>query len=376
LLFERNALAAISIWSLSSKSLVVREIMVEKSAETMQQARVAIRKGRLTEARRLLRQLVRDEPQNHAVWLLLARATPSSKAALEYVKRAESLQPDSLLVHRARTGLEQKINAGAGRSNHPRWRIVVFVSCIALLFTLIAVWFGPMAWERVSALKNDNVADVLATATLVPTVETNTQVVTIPVATLALLPTPTIRPTEVSVSNMMTVSDGTDELEDESVGVSGEIPDQETSLDLTGEMGVESVPTDPTGLRPYGVGATENWIDVNLSTQTLVAYEGNTPVYNSLISSGTREYPTVTGQYRTYMKYETQDMNGYLIGYDYYLQNVPYVMYFSGNFAIHGAYWHNNFGVPMSHGCVNVNPVDAGWLYNWAPVGTTVNIHN
>ena len=196
--------------------------MVKKSAKTMQQARIAIRKGRLTEARRLLRQLVRDDPQNHAVWLLLARATPSSKAALEYVKRAESLQPDSLLVHRARTGLEQKINAGAGRSNHPRWRTAVLVSCIALLFTLIAVWFGPMAWERVSALKNDNVGEVLVTATLVPTVEANIQAAAIPVATPALLPTPTVRPTAAADPNMMTVSDGTDELEDASVIVSGE----------------------------------------------------------------------------------------------------------------------------------------------------------
>jgi lipoprotein-anchoring transpeptidase ErfK/SrfK len=308
--------------------------------------------------------LVRDDPQNHAVWLLLARATPSPKAAMEYVRRAESLQPDSLLVYRARIGLEQKINEGAKHPNRPKWRTAVFVSSIALLFTLTAVWFGPMAWERVSALKNDNLAEVLATATLVP------------VATPVLLPTPTIRPTELADSDVMTAIESTDEMEEASAAVSGEVPIQETSPDNTGEMEVVSIPTDPTGLRPHGVGPAENWIDVNLSTQTLVAYEGNTPVYNSLISSGTWEYPTVTGQFRTYVKYETQDMNGYLIGYDYYLQNVPYVMYFSGNFAIHGAYWHNNFGVPMSHGCVNVNPVDAGWLYNWAPVGTTVNIHN
>ncbi len=120
----------------------------------------------------------------------------------------------------------------------------------------------------------------------------------------------------------------------------------------------------------------EPWIDVDLSTQLLTAYEGNTPIYSSYISSGTSETPTITGQYRTYVKYETQDMNGYLIGYDYYLPDVPYVMYFYGNFAIHGAYWHNSFGVPTSHGCINVNPVDAGWLYDWAPVGTTVNVHN
>jgi lipoprotein-anchoring transpeptidase ErfK/SrfK len=69
-------------------------------------------------------------------------------------------------------------------------------------------------------------------------------------------------------------------------------------------------------------------------------------------------------------------MNGYLLGYDYYLEGVPYVMYFYRDYAIHGTYWHNNFGTPMSHGCVNVNTPDAGWLFNWAPVGTVVNVHH
>jgi lipoprotein-anchoring transpeptidase ErfK/SrfK len=134
-------------------------------------------------------------------------------------------------------------------------------------------------------------------------------------------------------------------------------------------------PPPPGSPRPPGVGAAERWINVNLTTQTLVAYEGDNPVFTTLVSSGLFQWPTVTGQYRTYMKYESQTMNGYLLGYDYYLTDVPYVMYFFEDYAIHGAYWHNNFGTPMSHGCVNVSPTDAGWLFNWAPVGTLVNIH-
>ncbi len=136
------------------------------------------------------------------------------------------------------------------------------------------------------------------------------------------------------------------------------------------------VAVDPGALspRPPGVGETERWIDVNLSTQTLVAYEGDTPVFDTLISSGLPQWPTVTGQFRTYMKYESQTMNGYLLGYDYFLPDVPYVMYFYEDYAIHGTYWHNSFGTPMSHGCVNVSTPDAGWLFNWAPVGTLVNV--
>jgi lipoprotein-anchoring transpeptidase ErfK/SrfK len=122
-------------------------------------------------------------------------------------------------------------------------------------------------------------------------------------------------------------------------------------------------------------GSGERWIDVNLTTQTLVAYEGDTPVLNSLVSSGMWQFPTVTGQFHTYMKLETQNMSGYHLGYNYYLEDVPYVMYFYEDYALHGAYWHNNFGTPMSHGCVNMNIADAGWIFDWAPLGTLVNVH-
>jgi LysM repeat protein len=117
------------------------------------------------------------------------------------------------------------------------------------------------------------------------------------------------------------------------------------------------------------------WIDINLTTQTLTAYDGNTAVFSTLISSGTWAHPTVTGQFRIYLRYQSQDMNGYRLGYNYYLPNVPYVMYFYRDYAIHGTYWHNNFGTPMSHGCVNMATPDAQWLFGWADYGTLVNVH-
>ncbi|MGB1250998.1 MAG: L,D-transpeptidase family protein [Candidatus Promineifilaceae bacterium] len=117
------------------------------------------------------------------------------------------------------------------------------------------------------------------------------------------------------------------------------------------------------------------WIDVNLSTQYLTAYENGVPVFSTYISSGLPETPTVVGQFRIYLRLESQDMNGYQIGYDYYTPDVPYVMYFHGNYAIHGAYWHNNFGNQMSHGCVNTSVADGAWLFNFAGVGTLVNVH-
>ena len=117
------------------------------------------------------------------------------------------------------------------------------------------------------------------------------------------------------------------------------------------------------------------WIDVNLTNQSLTAYENNTAVYHATISSGRYPYLTVTGQFQIYLRYQAQDMNGYRLGYDYYLPNVPHVQYFYRDFAIHGTYWHNNFGTPMSHGCVNLTPGDAQWIFNWSAYGTVVNVH-
>lgn len=130
----------------------------------------------------------------------------------------------------------------------------------------------------------------------------------------------------------------------------------------------------PVG-RPFGVAPDERWVDVNLSTQSLTAYEGNTAVMNTLISSGLPSWPTVTGQFRIWLRYESQTMDGTRLGYDYYLTGVPFVMYFYEDYALHGTYWHSNFGSPMSHGCVNMYTPDAQWLFNWTTLGTVVNVH-
>jgi lipoprotein-anchoring transpeptidase ErfK/SrfK len=103
----------------------------------------------------------------------------------------------------------------------------------------------------------------------------------------------------------------------------------------------------------------------------LTAWQGNTVVLNTIISSGTAATPTVTGSFRIGNKYPAQRMFG--PGYD--IPNVPSVMYFWQGYAFHGAYWHNNFGTPMSHGCVHLTPGEAAYLYNWADVGTEVYVH-
>jgi lipoprotein-anchoring transpeptidase ErfK/SrfK len=103
----------------------------------------------------------------------------------------------------------------------------------------------------------------------------------------------------------------------------------------------------------------------------LCAHEGQERVFCASISSGTRRYPTVKGRFKIYAKYRSTRMRGR--GYD--LPNVPWTMYFHGDYAIHGTYWHNNFGTPMSHGCVNMKTSQARRLFQWAPKGTLVVVH-
>jgi lipoprotein-anchoring transpeptidase ErfK/SrfK len=118
-------------------------------------------------------------------------------------------------------------------------------------------------------------------------------------------------------------------------------------------------------------GNGTRWIDVDLTNQRVYAYEGDTVVNSFIVSTGTRLTPTVTGQFNVYVKYRSNKMSGP----GYYLSDVPYIMYFYGSYGLHGTYWHNNFGTPMSHGCVNLRTDDAEWLFNWASIGTVVNVH-
>ena len=118
-------------------------------------------------------------------------------------------------------------------------------------------------------------------------------------------------------------------------------------------------------------GNGARWIDVDLTNQHVYAYEGQTVVNSFIVSTGTWQHPTVTGQYHIYVKYRSAPMSGP----GYYLPNVPYIMYFYKGYGLHGTYWHHNFGTPMSHGCVNLKTDEAAWLYSWASVGTLVNVH-
>ena len=127
------------------------------------------------------------------------------------------------------------------------------------------------------------------------------------------------------------------------------------------------LPKDLSGLTPVKMPKHEDrWIRVDLSEQIVVAYEGTTPIRAFVISSGLSRTPTVTGEFRIKTKVKAQTMTGGSGAYYYNLPNVKWVQYFYQEYAFHGTYWHNDFGKPKRHGCINMTNADAKWLFDWA----------
>jgi lipoprotein-anchoring transpeptidase ErfK/SrfK len=443
------------------------------TAALMQRARKAIREGHLVDARRLLRQVIHEDPQNHAAWLLLARATPDKKLAAQYIDRARHLQPDSPLVQRTQNDLDSNKTAATDKFSFS-WLLIPILLGTLLLLGLAGINYrqntseqaGSMSFESIEiaaaapadvpqsepgvtfssdstnrSSREKNSPQILPSAgppTQIPSgvskesaISSNTiskPVVisetnqALPAAILMGIDAEAAASKPAATSEAASASSSTPQVEnklDEETEI--EAPDEKETLDseessnaaaieevtidtnedeeTAFETEVADVPDvdesvqeiekeipDPEGLESSDLyleesavsssqAGPERWIDVNLTTQMLTAYEGDTAVLYSLISSGMWQFPTVTGQFHTWLKYETQNMTGYHLGYNYDLPDVPNVMYFYRDYAIHGAYWHNNFGTPMSHGCINVNLTDAEWLYNWAPLGTLVDVH-
>jgi uncharacterized protein YgiM (DUF1202 family) len=123
--------------------------------------------------------------------------------------------------------------------------------------------------------------------------------------------------------------------------------------------------------RPAGIRANERWVGVNLGQQTAVAYRGDTPVYAAMVATGLPTTPTVQGVFRTWQRLTTGKMSGgsAATGGYYYLEGVTWTCYFYSGYALHTAYWHDAFGRPRSHGCVNLSPYDAWWIFQWSAPG-------
>jgi len=324
----------------------------ESAFEALNQAKEALNEGELQFARRLAHKAVRLAPDCEEPWLYLASVS-SPQASISYLKKALEINPTST---QAKKGMRWAIKRFR-RSNLPkpakRIHLPIYitedsiisktpsllswstVAVIGLLIILIWLWTPDFSFAlpnlqespQTTLSAQGNVRKVTYTPT-----PTNTPT---PTPTPTNTPTPTITPTP---------------------------------------KPTKTPKTSPKYMDPYlpsGVYPDERWIDINLSTQRLSAYDGNKLIKTFVVSTGLPNTPTVTGRFRVYVKYTATLM----AGPGYYLPNVPWTMYFYHGYGIHGTYWHNNFGTPMSHGCVNMRNSDAEWVFNFGGVGTLVNIH-
>jgi hypothetical protein len=128
----------------------------------------------------------------------------------------------------------------------------------------------------------------------------------------------------------------------------------------------------PSNLPSYAKDKTR-WIDVSLLQQTMVLYEGETPIYVTLVSTGrdgigdpTKTLSTPQGMFRIYQKHVTTTMDSDVADSEFELRDVPWVMYFKAGYALHAAYWHDDFGRARSHGCINLSPIDARFVFRWS----------
>lgn len=324
-------------------------------------------------ARKFFQKAVEREPHNTTALLWLAGLADSGDESLRYAARVLEIDPKNerakAAIRWARkrvrgaatadrgaggpTGISPDQGSAASTEKSGGSPIASIVTGLIALIVIVcgaAISVGLLA--RPDAAAASAVAQITPTATPLPT------------ATHTPPPTPTLPPTSTPLPSPTATSTPQPPTPEPTATATPE-PPTSTPVPTPTEAPYVPPPANPTG------GTGEKWIDVDLTNQRLVAYEGDTAVYWVTVSTGLADTPTVTGQYRTYVKYEAQTM----FGPGYYLPDVPYVMYFYLGYAIHGTYWHNNFGRPMSHGCVNTPTPDAKWLFDWAPVGTLVNVH-
>jgi lipoprotein-anchoring transpeptidase ErfK/SrfK len=328
------------------------KMLPEAAFELLKKAKEALKQGDLQDARRLALEAVKLAPDHEEPWLYLASVS-SPKASISYLKKALAVNPDS---KQAKKGMHWAIQRfrKSDRSRKPKkGRLPVFISdkpltiqspsliswstAILILVTVIVAWLWTPEFSFALPDTRETPQITLAAGeyvrkvTYTPT-PTNTPT---PTPTPTNTPTPTITPTP-----------------------------QPTPVPNT-------YPTYRKASLPPGVYPNERWIDINLSTQRLYAYDGHELVKTFIVSTGLPGTPTVTGRFRVYIKYTSTLM----AGPGYYLPNVLWTMYFYNGYGIHGTYWHNNFGTPMSHGCVNMRNEDAEWVFYFARIGTLVNIH-
>jgi lipoprotein-anchoring transpeptidase ErfK/SrfK len=294
-------------------------------------------------ARRCFARVLDMDPANEEALLWQAGLARDPNQSIAYLEQVLRLDPES---ERAKAGMEwarsrlpskpteeAAVVPPVAPAQPRRRRSASSYLWFGLLFTaaLVCVVLGAAALtgnvERLKAIVLPPTATPTATAT-----PTNTAT---PTATATAIPTST--PTSTST------------------------PMPTATPTVTRVPSPTFVPS-PTPIPPVSQPLRgEKWIDVDLSAQTLIAYEGEVEIFRTTVSTGAPQTPTVTGRFRIHHKLLSQTMRGP----DYVQPDVPYVMYFHGAYSLHGAYWHNDFGRARSHGCINLRVPEAEWLFGW-----------
>jgi lipoprotein-anchoring transpeptidase ErfK/SrfK len=367
--------------------------------------------GRKDQARFLLLRAVGKNPNHLKSWLWLAALANSKEERMQYITRAESIRPNDPILMKARLWAQRSENTTSiptalssdikhltnsttksstlppnrktsrrKKGNKQRiWRIGVFAtgSCLLLFLILIGSALAWNGWQSRRLAANFGIAVAAnSSGQEIPIVDhpptATKEGQSGQVKTNIVFPEPLPAVTANPLQSKKIVNSS------ENIRATWTATPLPTNTPIPSPTPVPTFISElsaSTFLKPLGLAPSEKWIDVNLTNQHLIAYEGDLPVFDSAVSSGTWNHPTVTGQFRIWLRFPSQTMNGNRLGYDYYLEGVPYVQYFYQDYALHGTYWHNNFGTPMSHGCVNLPTSAAEWLFNFADYGTLVNIH-
>ncbi len=337
----------------------------QRAWQALEQARRALRRGNRAAARAWARRAARYDPTWDAPWLILGLLSPAPRARRAYLQAALQRNPSNTLAARRLAALSSSAApTTAPKATPPRRRIrqptrprrsyraVLPSLFLVLVWGAVALLLLAGAWAFWPA-KGAQALSSSATATRQAYSGPPTATVLRPTGS----PTPTPRPTATSTATPTPLPTLT--------------PRPSATASPTPSPTVPPTATaTPIWPLPPGVQPDERWILVDLSEQRLYALRGTRIVRVFEVSTGVPQHPTVQGIFRIWAKYRVTDMSGP----GYYLPQVPYTMYFYQGYGIHGTYWHNNFGQPMSHGCVNMRTEEAQWLFQWASIGTVVQV--
>jgi lipoprotein-anchoring transpeptidase ErfK/SrfK len=325
--------------------------MSDRYDDVLRAARKALAQGDKAEARRLARMAARGTPQREAAWLMLAAASEDARAGLAYAARALEINPGSRAGHKAVRWLVRRLPPRERKQVLQEARLPANLSLRPIPMELLARrrFVSPQMLLSATAV----VVGALVWLGGAPADARPKQLAVNPVAKASFTPTPTNTPTPTTTPTPTAT------------------PTNTPTPSPTPTRTPRPAASNKYSLDPKALADEGRWIDVDLGAQRVNAYEGSKRVRSFVVSTGIWRYPTLTGQYRIYVKLRSTAMSGP----GYYLPGVPYTMYYYQGYALHGTYWHNNFGTPMSHGCVNLRTPDAEWLFHFASVGTLVNVH-